>query len=158
MKTFKIVLLTVITFLSFAACDNDEPKNEPAEQETETKTATYIGLLSVDQNDGTFYEQKNTEITTEITENNTLNFTMLKVKFSERMPITLDMTVSGIGVEKTENGLILSGNNIIPNAMGGEFPNYTMTNIIGTITDEKFEISMMCGTYPLTFSGVVQKK
>jgi len=51
--------------------------------------------------------------------------------------------------------LLLSGDNIIPLAMGGEFPAYTITELTGEITPQTISCEMMCGTYPLTFSGII---
>ncbi len=154
MKTLKVICFTAMVLFTFSACNNDEPEKEP---EVTISNGTYTGLLTVDQIDGTFYKQDNTSVIVEINENNTLNFTMLKVKFSDRMPITLDMNVAGVITKTGDNLLILSGDSIIPTAMGGEFANYTMTGIEGTLSEENLEMSMLCGVYPLTFSGVIKK-
>ena len=69
------------------------------------------------------------------------------------MPISLTMTVNGIsGVE--QNGVVaLSGDSIVPMAMGGPFPNYTITNLSGVLTADSLNISFKCGTYPLIYKG-----
>jgi hypothetical protein len=49
----------------------------------------------------------------------------------------------------------LAGDGIIPIAMGGPFPQYTITGFEGSIDKEgeTFTFSMTCGTHPVTFAG-----
>lgn len=150
MKPFKTLLLTVFVLFSFAACNNNEPETDP---EVKIENGTYMGLLSVDQNTGSVYTQDSVCVKVEINENKTLNLVMEKVKFSQYMPVTLDMTIPKVTTETINNSLVLSGDSIIPIAMGGEFSKYTITEITGTLTNEKLEMTMMCGVYPLSFSG-----
>ena len=70
--------------------DNNLP-TKPVEEEC------YIGTLSVDQNDGTFYYQSNVKTTYEISAEGRLSFAMYNVKFAEGMPIKLNMFVDGVG-------------------------------------------------------------
>jgi hypothetical protein len=37
--------------------------------------------------------------------------------------------------------------------MGGEFPNYTITDLAGEVTTQSISFELMCGEYPLSFSG-----
>ena len=83
---------------------------------------------------------------------------MMKVKFAEEMPLTLDMTVSGINYTSSGTKTLISGDQIVPTAMGGEFPAYTITGMSGEITNEgNIRFSMKCGTFPLSFEGTARK-
>ena len=79
---------------------------------------------------------------------------MYKVKFANGMPIKLDMVVEGVYyTEATDGTLTLSGDGIVPYAMGGPFEKYTITNLKGEITDTVMSLDFMCGEYPVTYDG-----
>ena len=153
MKKLRILLMMVLV-AGFVACEDKETEKPIIE----IGDGTYVGKLSVDQNDDTIYEQENVEINIEISDDNTMKIVMLQVKFAEAMPMKLNMTIEGIETAETDNGLSLSGDNIIPIAAGGQFPLYTITEMEGEVTSQNIEFSMMCGEYPLTFSGVVKSE
>ena len=114
----------------------------------------YIGPLSVDQNDGTFYYQSNVKTTYEISAEGRLSFAMYNVKFAEGMPIKLNMFVDGVAFIEEDGQYTLSGNGLVPYAMGGPFEKFTITNLTGTLTEESFSLEFLCGEYPVTYSGV----
>ena len=141
--------------MMFVACDKNDDKNETPETLT---NQTYVGTLTVDQTDGTTYTQENVTVGFAITDTAGMVLTLNQASFSERMPVKIDMTIPHI--EYTANGAnyTLSGNNIVPLAMGGEFPKYTITNLSGTIADGALSVSMNCGGFPTKFSGSASKE
>ena len=141
--------------MMFVACDKNDDKNETPETVT---NQTYTGTLTVDQTDGTTYTQENVTVGLATTDTAGMVLTLNQVSFSERMPVKIDMTIPHI--EYTANGVnyTLSGNNIVPLAMGGEFPKYTITNLSGTIVDGALSVSMNCGGFPTKFSGSASKE
>ena len=149
MKQLKFLLIITITIFA-SACE----EKLPADPEVTVENGTYIGTLTVDQNDGTFYTQENVNIVFESGESSA-KIKMLQVSFASGMPVKLDMTIPDIITAAISEGLLLSGNNIIPLAMGGEFPAYTIMELTGKATPQTISLEMMCGIYPLTFSGAV---
>jgi hypothetical protein len=148
MKTLRFLLLSLLS-LAFVACENGEnnalpPK--PAEGEC------YTGTMTVDQNDGTTYTQEEVQVDYEILDGK-LNFVMYKVKFADGMPIKLDMVVEGVDCIGAVGHYVLAGDNIVPYAMGGPFEKFTITNLVGAITNDTMTLSFMCGEYPVTYSG-----
>ncbi len=132
------------------ACENGHNNDLPNKPEEE---GCYKGLLTVDQNDGTLYKQSDVEVDYELKDGK-LNFVMYKVKFANGMPIKLDMVVEGVYyTEATDGTLTLSGDGIVPYAMGGPFEKYTITNLKGEITDTVMSLDFMCGEYPVTYDG-----
>lgn len=133
----------------FASCENGEhntlPPN-PVEKEC------YVGTLTVDQNDGTFYTQEDVKIDYEIIDGK-LNFVMYKVKFAQAMPLKLDMVVEGVDCLGAIGNYVLAGNGIVPYAMGGAFEKYTITELVGAITNNTMTLSFKCGEYPVTYEG-----
>ena len=148
MKTLRFLLLSLVS-LAFVACENGDNNALPSKPE---KGECYTGTMTVDQNDGTFYTQDDVKVDYEIL-NGKLNFVMYKVKFANGMPIKLDMVVEGVDCIGAVGHYVLAGNNIVPYAMGGPFEQFTITNLVGAITDDTMTLGFMCGEYPVTYEG-----
>ena len=149
MKHLKFLLIITIAVL-VGACEEKEPTDNPVTVED----GTYIGTLTVDQNDGTFYTQDNVSIVLEV-EESSATIKMMQVSFSPKMFMKIDMTIPDITTTISSEGLSLSGDSIVPLAMGGEFTAYTIKGLTGEITPQTISFEMMCGAYPLTFSGTI---
>lgn len=144
-------LLTIVCIALFSfACENGHNNDLP---NNPVESKCYVGTMTVDQNDGTFYTQQDVEVDYEI-KNGKLNFVMYKVKFANGMPLKLDMVVEGVDYFHTAvGGYTLSGDGIIPYAMGGPFEKFTITKLTGEIDPRSFTLEFMCGEYPVTYSG-----
>lgn len=149
MKIRKFIPSIMFFTLLFASCENGEHNTLPTKPED---TECYVGTLTVDQNDGTTYTQEDVKIDYEIIDGK-LNFVMYKVKFAENMPIKLDMVVEGIDCLGVVGNYVLAGNGIVPYAMGGKFEKYTITELVGAITNKTMSLSFKCGEYPVTYEG-----
>lgn len=147
MKYLKFLAAAMLAVTVVACGDkgNEEGTKQP-------KSSKYIGTMVVDQNDETTFTMQDV-IVELVVDGNKAEIKMNKVKFAEAMPVTLDMTIPGVTAVKTDATTALSGDNIIPLAMGGKFPNYTITGLTGTATVNNISLSMMCGEYPLTYTG-----
>ena len=141
----------MVALLAFGVgCDTGD-NNLP----TKPVEECYIGPLSVDQNDGTFYHQSNVKATYEISAEGKLNFVMYSVKFAKGMPIKLNMNVDGVDIVEEDGQYTLSGNDIVPYVKKlGPFEKFTITNLTGTLTEESFSLEFLCGEYPVTYNGV----
>ena len=147
MRFLRVLLSVLLVAVSCDNGDNNLPKKP-------VKSRYYIGTMSVDQNDGTFYTQKSVKVDYEITTSGKLNFKMYKVKFADGMPIKLDMTVEGVTCTESNGVYLLSGEGLVPYAMGGPFEKFTITGLVGEITADAMELTFICGEYPVTYSGV----
>ena len=148
MKTLRFLLLSLLS-LAFVACENGENNALPSKPE---KGECYTGTMTVDQNDGTFYTQEEVEVDYEILDGK-LNFVMYKVKFASGMPIKLDMVVEGVDYTESDGVYTLSGDNLIPYAMGGPFEQFTITSLEGEVSANAMSLSFICGEYPVTYEG-----
>jgi len=144
MKLFKSLLLVACAALSFAACDKDDDKTP-----VNPTPKGYVGELSVDQTDGTFFKQQGVSVRYDLKDDRTVDIYMYRVQFAEAMPVKLDMTIPGVECKSVGERIELSGERIIPLAMGGEFPRYTITSLRGTLTDSELQLSMNCGEFPV---------
>jgi hypothetical protein len=150
MKQLKILVLAAITVF-ITACSNDEN----SEDTVIVDNGAYIGTLVVDQNDGTSYTQENVSVVVSIdTDTDYAEIRMMEVSFAEGMPIKVNMTIPNVSIAKIPNGLSLNGNNIIPLALGGKFSKYIITDLTGKVTTQSISLELMCGEFPLSFSGV----
>lgn len=150
-KPFFRLLLCSAALILFAACTTGDEDEVPVIDPVST---TFMGDLVIDQNDGTTYTDKDVKISVNYdTENGTATMIFYQVKFAERMPVRLDMTVSGVSYTVTTSNITIAGNNIVPYAMGGPFVDYTITNLSGTVTGEDMTFTMKCGPYPVSFKG-----
>ncbi|MDR2475345.1 MAG: calycin-like domain-containing protein [Bacteroidales bacterium] len=122
------------------------------------KGTDYECPLTVKQTDATDYKQENIVITVDKLTDNTATITMHQVKFSPKMPMTLDkMIVVGVGMKSDANAITLTGDGIVPIAMNNFIPEYTITELTGTLTDETLNLSLKGGGNPLTYTGIVKK-
>lgn len=149
MKYINLLFSALCALTLITACENGDNNDLPNNPE---ETKCYKGTMVVDQNDGTFYTQENVEVDYEIKDGK-LNFVMYKVKFASGMPIKLDMVVEGVDYTESNDTYTLSGDGIVPYAMGGPFEKFTITKLEGKITDTAFTLDFMCGEYPVTYEG-----
>ncbi len=154
MKQFIFSIIAVSLVLSFASCTETDDDNGGQKTPDTTNDSTFVGTLAVDQLNGTYFVMDSVSITmTPNLNQGTMTMLMSQVRFSSRMPVKLDMTVGNIAYVSHQDGYVLSGDSIVPYAMGGAFTAYTITALNGDITDDSLRLSMNCGIYPLTFKG-----
>ena len=150
MKYINLLFSALCAMMLTTACENGNNNDLPNNPD---ESKCYKGSMTVDQNDGTVYTQEDVEVDYEI-KGDKLNFVMYKVKFANGMPIKLDMVVEGVNYTEVNGTYTITGDGIVPYAMGGPFDKYTITNLTGIITDTEFTLDFMCGEYPVTYEGV----
>ncbi len=149
MKYINLLFSALCAVMLTTACENGNNNDLPNNPD---ESKCYKGTMIVDQNDGTVYTQEGVEVDYEI-KGDKLNFVMYKVKFANGMPIKLDMVIEGVNYTEVNGTYTITGNGIVPYAMGGPFEKYTITNLTGIITDTEFTLDFMCGEYPVTYEG-----
>lgn len=83
----------------------------------------------------------------------TADLTLYELSFSPKMPMKLDVTVPGVTYVSTPEKITFSGDGIIPFALGGEFPNYKVTELQGEIVGDKLTFTLKFGGIPTTYTG-----
>ena len=142
----KIKALSIaLAALALIAC---EKTPEPIVPEQ----ADYVGTLTVEATAGTVV---NAEARVEFLpyQDGSAELTLYEVKFSPRMPLTLDVTVPGITLTSTPEKVILSGDDIVPFALGGNYPDYKVTELQGEIVGDKMTLSLKFGGIQTTYEG-----
>ena len=150
MKFLKAFLFAAVLVVA-AACS----KNEPVKIiETPTETV-YSGTMTVVA-DGKDNVSENVKVNVSFQEDGTATIIFNKVKFVPQMPVSLDVTVPGVKCEIRENEIILSGNDIVPFAMGMPYEKYKVTSLSGKITAGKLTVSLNFGEFATSYVGDAQ--
>ncbi len=145
MKTNKLFL--ALTALALLACNQKDP------EVITPKEADYKGTVTV-QYQGEPYDNENIEVNfTPSEDGKTADITIYQIKFVPKMPVKIDVTIPGVELKSTPTEILLSCDNVIPLAMGGEFPRYKVTNLTGVVKEGKLDFSLNFGDYPTSFSG-----
>lgn len=150
MNKIKYFFTLILALLAITSCENGENNELP---KNPVENSCYMGTMIVDQNDGTTFTQEEVEVDYEVGSNGKINFVMYKVKFATGMPLKLDMVVEGVDFTETDGVYTLSGDGIVPYAMGGPFEKFTITNLTGEISNNAMSLSFICGEYPVTYEG-----
>jgi len=159
MKRFKMLTVLAVAAIFITACGKDNNPEPPVIED-----GTYVGTMTVYNGiDGQLhYQQNNVSIKIEKGDGNIVNIEILQVKFDERMPMTIDVTIPEVTTVDTETGFSLSADNIIPIAMGSQSDNFKMNDLNGSITRQSMTFSVVCdiklqpiltGIFPLSFTG-----
>lgn len=150
MKFLKAFLFAAVLVVA-AACS----KNEPVKIiETPIETV-YSGTMTVVA-DGKDNVSENVKVNVSFQEDGTATIIFNKVKFVPQMPVSLDVTVPGVTCEIRENEIILSGNDIVPLAMGMPYAKYKVTSLNGKITAGKLTVSLNFGEFATSYAGDAQ--
>ena len=148
MKITNLILATSALFL--LAC------NKPADEPLVPVEANYVGTVTVIYQDAPF-DTEDIEVNfTPAEDGKTGSLTIYKIRFVPQMPVTIDVTIPDINVTSTAGQINLSCTNVIPLAMGGEYPRYTVTDLQGSIVGKEISFSLNFGTVPTSYRGSVK--
>lgn len=154
MRTMRILFSLLFAAMLFVSCGNDIFEDVKVGEDGSAKI--FVGDVVVDQNDGTTFTKESVEVAYELNEDGTMTIFMKKVKFASLMP-AINMEIPNVIIFGDESNMTLSGDNIVPIAMGGEFKKFTITELEGRVNKETFTMSFTCGDYPVTYSGEIEK-
>ena len=141
-RNFFKEFFTVVISFALTACSSKEPEEILPEP-----TGELTGSFSIVNSDGTTFTMDAIRAGYEIT-GSSVDITLYSVSFSPRMPMTLDMTIPGVICTKSSSAYSLSGDNIVPTALGRPFENYMVTGLTGTLTDNGLALKMQIGGCP----------
>lgn len=150
MKLLKAFLFAAVLVVA-AACS----KNEPVKIIETPAETVYSGTMTVVA-DGKDNVSENVKVNVSLQDDGTATIIFNKVKFVPQMPVSLDVTVPGVTCETRENEIILSGNDIVPLAMGMPYERYKVTSLSGKIIAGKLTISLNFGGYATSYAGDAQ--
>ncbi len=142
----KTLFALTATLLLLASCNGNSGPGNPAPDD-----GAYVGTVSVGVGTDDAFTLEDTRVVFTVHEGETTaDIEMMQVKFALAMPLKLNVLIEGVTLTPAAGGYSVScgADGIVPSALEGRpFPDYTMTEIDGTA------LSMMCGPYPLSFTG-----
>ena len=151
MKTNRIIL--ALAALALLACNKEEKNELPV-----AVAADYKGVATIEASTGTF-DSEGIEVNfTPSEDGKTATVTIFKIRFSPRMPMEVDVTIPNVELTSTKDGIRLACDNIIPKALGGDFPDYTVHDMTGTVTENEIDFSLKFGATPTSYKGTKQAK
>lgn len=150
MKLLNAFLIAAVSVVA-AACS----KNEPVKIIETPAETVYSGTLTVVAGGKDNVSEK-VNVNVSLQDDGTATIIFNKVKFVPQMPVSLDVTVPGVKCEIRENEIILSGNDIVPLAMGMPYEKYKVTSLNGKITAGKLTVSLNFGEFATSYAGDAQ--
>lgn len=150
MKLLNAFLIAAVSVVA-AACS----KNEPVKIIETPAETVYSGTMTVVAG-GKDNVSENVKVNVNLQEDGTATIIFNKVKFVPQMPVSLDVTVPGVKCECRKNEIILSGNDIVPLAMGMPYAKYNVTSLNGKITAGKLTVSLNFGEFATSYAGDAQ--
>ncbi|MBQ9253595.1 MAG: hypothetical protein IJ213_08100 [Bacteroidales bacterium] len=155
MKNLKKILLILVAVCAFAACGDDDNKKE---KQPTTVTSVFNGDVYVDEN--LTASGIDVEIKTN-TKDKKCDILMNNVKFSENMPMAMNMGIEGLTYTISGSDTIATGTAIHPTVSGQSFPSYTLNNILCTFSANAITIAMdvasQHGNMTMRFTGTRNK-
>ena len=149
---FKHMLLALAA-LAAIGCNKNTP-----EETAGPKEGSYVGTVTVNSTSGEVFDNENIEVSfTPSEDGKTATLVMYQIKFTPKMPMTLDVTIPDVNISAEGEDIKLACAEVIPLAMGGPFPNYTVTNLTGKISGDNLTFSLNFGATPTSFSGTIKK-
>ena len=142
-------LLAIATTLLLMAC------NKPA-QPIVPEESNFKGTVTVIYQDAPF-QNENIEVNFKPSaDGKTGSLTIYQIKFVPQMPVTIDVTIPNINVTSTPEQINLECAQVIPLAMGGEYPRYTVTDLKGSIVGKEISFSLNFGSIPTSYKGKME--
>ena len=151
----KLLLIAAMLFtgVCIPACneDNDEDKTTEAVKPAENNRQTFSGNMVVGE-----YSRSDVKVELVYVSGTELNIKLNKVKFSEAMPIELDIELKGITYTKENDIITFASSEIIPYVAGGEMPDYKMNNLEGRIENETLQLRCERQGMAIEYTGMQQ--
>ena len=146
-------MLMALAALAAIGCNKNNP-----EETAGPKEGAYVGTVTVNPTSGEVFDNENIEVSfTPSEDGKTATLVMYQIKFTPRMPMTLDVTIPDVNITAEGQDIKLECAEVVPIAMGGPFPNYTVTNLTGKISGGELTFSLNFGATPTSFSGSIKK-
>lgn len=152
MKLLKFFALAAMLF-GMVACNNEKTPEPVIDLDT---TTAYNGTVSVIVA-GQEISTTNSVIEIDPSENGkSFNIVFKMIKFVPQMP-ALDITIPAVGYVVADESISFAAESTIPLCLGGEFPQYLVTGLKGTITANSIDLSLKFGEFQTSFRGIIVK-
>lgn len=142
----KLIALA-IAILGLASCHKTPQPHELPPQDI------YLGTMSVDY-EGGVVDNPDIQVAFLPSEDGKhADIIIYKIKFVPKMPVRIDVTIPGVALAEEPSGYSFSCDNVVPLALGGEYPKYNVTALSGTLKGADLSFGLNFGAYPTRFNG-----
>ncbi|MGM9767616.1 MAG: calycin-like domain-containing protein [Candidatus Cryptobacteroides sp.] len=143
----KFFALAAFAAMILSGCDTIEKLKKTGDEE-------YVGTMTVVYQ-GADVPSDDVKIDVVYEIDGTLTLKFNKVKFVPQMPVSLDINVSGVHYSMKDGNVSFSGTGIVPTygLVNTEMPDYTVTDLVGTIVDNTLDFSLKFGSVPTSYTG-----
>lgn len=147
----KTLLFIAITTLLLNGCSKMDPDSDISEE------AFYIGTVSVLYNGETVNNENIKVRFAQKDDGTTATIKIYRIRFVPKMPVRINVTIPDISIHSTGQVTAFSCDNVIPLALGGEYPKYTVTDLNGLADGDGLQFSLNFGEYPTSFDGELNR-
>lgn len=152
MKLLKFFALAAMLF-GMVACNNEKTPEPVIDLDTATAYNGTVSVIVAGQEIST----TNSVIEIDPSENGkSFNIVFKMIKFVPQMP-ALDITIPAVGYVVADEAISFAAESVIPLCLGGEFPQYLVTGLKGTITANSIDLSLKFGEFQTSFRGTIVK-
>ena len=124
-----------------------------SEEPITPKEGAYTGTVSVAY-DGSTFDNENIKVDfMPAADGKTADIVLNQIRFVPQMPVTIDVTIPDVTLQADEKEIVLSCARVVPLALGGEYPRYTVTDLKGKILGDEMTFSLKFGDSPTSFRG-----
>ena len=145
------LLFIALAVLLLDGCTKMDPENSNVTEEY------YIGTVSV-LYEGETVDNENIKVKfSQSNDGTTASIVIYRIRFVPKMPVRINVTIPDITIQAEGSNTAFSCDRVVPLALGGEYPKYTVTDLHGEIVGDRLQFSLNFGEYPTSFSGVFNK-
>ena len=128
-------------------------QKEPRPEELVPGAMDFLGTVSVISKGETFHNKDKKICFSPSEDGTSATLIIYHIKFVPAMPVTIDVTIPNVQIVREGERVLLAADNVIPLALGGEYPKYLVTNLTGVQEGDRLDFSLNFGENPTSFSG-----
>ena len=149
MRILKIfaVLALAASILNISGCKEKEPEALP-------EPGDFSGLLRCLYNE-VWYDNPGIKATVNIAEDGqSADISIYQIKFVPDMPVTVNVTIPGAGLNVRGSSYLISGEGIVPTMDNGTpVARYIVTGLSGELRGDKLRMSLNFGSFPTVYKA-----
>ena len=151
MNIYKHLIITLLSILTLFGC-------QKVETDITKETPAYSGTVITNEGKDDEFTQKKIKVQVSISEDETiLEMKMLRIKFAEAMPVTIDMLLQDIKLTKDGENYTFSEDKITPFALGAYHEKHTVYDLKGTLTENELHFTFTSHDSPASYDGVMNR-
>lgn len=151
MKRIFYALIAII-FVAFTSSCSKDDNNISLD---DLGSIAYEGNMNITKDGTTTYSDPSAVVNNSFNKKgSTITIDLDGIKFDNKMPITLDITLNNIPYSIKDDIVTFSVSSVVPTVAGKQYEQYTFTNLQGKMSFDGMEYSANCMGYKIEFKGI----